>query len=70
MAEVIHRAVTVARRELRFRTSWGGDQLIRGRMATSDADWVSLGAAAGHDEYYARFEELFGLDIRPAGLRS
>jgi NAD(P)-dependent dehydrogenase (short-subunit alcohol dehydrogenase family) len=67
VAEVIHHAVTTDRPELRYRTSWGGDQLIRGREGMSDADWVSLGAAAGDDEYYARFEELFGLDIRPAG---
>ena len=67
VAEVIHHAVTTDRPELRYRTSWGGDELVRGREGMSDADWVSLGAAAGDDEYYARFEELFGLDIRPAG---
>jgi hypothetical protein len=33
----------------------------------NDAEWVSLGTPAGDGEYYARFEELFGLDIRPAG---
>jgi hypothetical protein len=33
----------------------------------SDADWLSLGTAADDDEYYTRFEALFGLDIRPAG---
>jgi NAD(P)-dependent dehydrogenase (short-subunit alcohol dehydrogenase family) len=66
VAEVIHHAVTTDRPELRYRTSWGGDLLIRGRERMSDADWVSLGTAAGDDEYYARFETLFGLDIRPA----
>lgn len=68
VAEVVHHAVTVPRPELRYRTSWGGDQLIHGREGMRDADWVSLGTAAGDDDYYyARFEELFGLDIRPAG---
>jgi NAD(P)-dependent dehydrogenase (short-subunit alcohol dehydrogenase family) len=67
VAEVIHHAVTVDRPELRYRTSWGGEDLARGRERMSDADWVSLGTAADDDEYYARFEALFGLDIRPAG---
>ena len=67
VAEVIHHAVTVDRPELRYRTSWGGDHLVRGRERMTDADWVSLGTAEGDDEYYARFEALFGLDIRPAG---
>jgi hypothetical protein len=67
VAEVIHHAVTVDRPELRYRTSWGGDHLVRGRERMSDADWLSLGTATDDDEYYARFEALFGLDIRPAG---
>ena len=66
VAEVIHHAVTVDRPELRYRTSWGGDHLVRGRERMTDADWVALGTASD-DEYYARFEALFGLDIRPAG---
>jgi NAD(P)-dependent dehydrogenase (short-subunit alcohol dehydrogenase family) len=67
VAEVIHHAVTTDRPELRYRTSWGSEQLIRGREAMNDAEWVSLGTPAEDGEYYARFEELFGLDIRPAG---
>jgi NAD(P)-dependent dehydrogenase (short-subunit alcohol dehydrogenase family) len=67
VAEVIHHAVTSDRPELRYRTSWGGEHLVSGRERMSDADWVSLGAAADDTAYYARFEELFGLDIRPAG---
>jgi NAD(P)-dependent dehydrogenase (short-subunit alcohol dehydrogenase family) len=67
VAEVIHHAITVDRPELRYRTSWGGDQLVLGREHMTDADWVSLGSAADDDEYYARFEALFGLDIRPPG---
>ena len=57
VAEVIHHATT-DRPELRYRTSWGGDQLIRGREAMDDAEWVSLGTHAGDGEYYARFEAV------------
>jgi NAD(P)-dependent dehydrogenase (short-subunit alcohol dehydrogenase family) len=67
VAEVIHHAVTTERPELRYRTSFGGEHLISGRERMSDADWVSLGSAPDDDAYYARFEQLFGLDIRPTG---
>ena len=67
VAEVIHHAVTTDRPELRYRTSWGGEQLIAGRERMSDADWLALGAVSDDDQYYARFQELFDLDIRPPG---
>ena len=67
VAGVIHHAVTTDRPQLRYVTSWGADELIRGRERMSDAEWVSLGAASEDGTYYARFEQLFGLDIRPAG---
>lgn len=49
-----------------FRTTcaWGGDELTLGRAKLPDADWVELGAAADDEAYYARFGELFGLDLR------
>jgi NAD(P)-dependent dehydrogenase (short-subunit alcohol dehydrogenase family) len=66
VAEIIHHAVTTDEPRLRYVTSWGAEELIRGRERMSDADWVALGAAAEDATYYARFEEHFGLDIRPA----
>jgi NAD(P)-dependent dehydrogenase (short-subunit alcohol dehydrogenase family) len=66
VAEVIHDAVTTDEPMLRYVMSWGAEELIRGRERMSDADWVSLGAAPDDAAYYARFEELFGLDIRPS----
>jgi NAD(P)-dependent dehydrogenase (short-subunit alcohol dehydrogenase family) len=67
VAEVIHHAVTTDRPQLRYRTSWGCEELSAGRESMSDADWVALGAVPSDDAYYARFEQLFGLDIHPAG---
>jgi NAD(P)-dependent dehydrogenase (short-subunit alcohol dehydrogenase family) len=66
VAEVIHHAVTADEPQRRYVMSWGAEELIRGRERMSDADWVSLGAAPDDAAYYARFEELFGLDIRPS----
>ncbi len=49
-----------------FRTTcaWGGPELTAGRVKVSDADWVALGGIADDDAYYARFQSLFGLDMR------
>src|SRR4029453_903352 len=65
VAEVIHHAVTTDEPRLRYVTSWGAAELIQGRDRMTDADWVALGAALDDAAYYARFEELLGLDIRP-----
>jgi NAD(P)-dependent dehydrogenase (short-subunit alcohol dehydrogenase family) len=65
VADVVHHAVTTDQPRLRYVTSWGADELIRGRERMTDADWVALGAAPDDDAYYERFEQLFGLDIRP-----
>ena len=63
---MIHHAVTVEqpRAPLRHVVGRRGARLGRERM--TDADWVSLGAAPDDANYYTRFEELFGLDIRPS----
>lgn len=55
--------------ETPFRTTcaWGGEELCLGRKAVSDADWVTLGAIPDDASYYARFEELFGLDLCTSG---
>jgi hypothetical protein len=49
---------------LRYPVSWGGHQLIDGRAAMSDDDWVAMGALGDDDEYYDDFSRRFGLDLR------
>jgi NAD(P)-dependent dehydrogenase (short-subunit alcohol dehydrogenase family) len=44
--------------------AWGGPELTRSRPGVSDADWVALGALEDDEAYYARFEALFGLDLK------
>jgi NAD(P)-dependent dehydrogenase (short-subunit alcohol dehydrogenase family) len=66
VADVIHHAVTTDEPRLRYVTSWGAAELIKGRERMTDADWVALGAAPDDAAYYTRFQELFGLDIRPS----
>jgi len=65
VAAVIHEAVTTDDPRLRYACSWGGQELIAGRQRMSDEDWVALGAVTDDEEYRKRFQEAFGVDIRP-----
>ncbi|MFM7899567.1 MAG: hypothetical protein ACKO97_11475, partial [Actinomycetota bacterium] len=58
-------AATTDEPRLRWRCSWGADELITAREAMTDERWVALGRHHDDEAYYAEFEELFGLDIRP-----
>ena len=66
VARVIHHAITTDQPKLRYPVSWGGEAVAAARKAMTDEEWVDLGRIADDDEYYARFEAAFGLDIRPA----
>src|SRR5438445_6048014 len=65
VARIIHDAVTTDTPRLRYVCSWGANEIVDGRARMSDEDWVALGAITDDDEYHKRFEEFFGLDIRP-----
>jgi len=65
VAALIHEAITTDRPQLRYPCSWGGPEVIGGRLRMDDADWVGLGAITNDDTYYARYEALLGVDIRP-----
>ena len=65
VAKAVHHAITTDSPQLRYTMSWGGREMIEGRARMSDQDWVALGAIEDDAEYYARFRELFGLDIAP-----
>jgi hypothetical protein len=66
VARLIHHAVTTDEPQLRYAVSWGAKELIDGRAAMTDADWVTLGAAVTDDDYYDAFQAAFGLDLRDA----
>jgi NAD(P)-dependent dehydrogenase (short-subunit alcohol dehydrogenase family) len=65
VAEVIHHAITTDEPRLRYAMSWGGKELVDGRAALDDADWVALGGIEEDAEYYRSFNDHFGLDISP-----
>lgn len=64
VADVIYEAVTTEDPRLRWTCGWGGPELTGNRVNVSDEDWVALGTIEDDEAYFARFEELFGLDIR------
>ncbi len=61
---VIHHAVTTDQPQLRYPVSWGGTELIEGRAAMTDHEWVALGAHEDDDAYYDDFTAKFGLELR------
>jgi len=67
VGKVIHHAVTTDTPTLRHAVSWGAKELIDGRAAITDEQWVALGLADTDDEYYDGFQRVFGLDLRDAG---
>lgn len=66
-AATILESITTDEPRLRWRCSWGADELISAREAMSDEEWVALGKHHDDNAYYEEFEERFGLDIRPKG---
>lgn len=67
VSDVIYEAATSDTPKLRYTCGWGGAELVAGRAAMTDAEWVELGAIEDDEAYSVRFMELFGLDIAPAG---
>ncbi len=61
---VIHHAVTTDQPELRYPVSWGGTELIEGRAAMTDRQWVELADHTDDGEYYDAFKAAFGLELR------
>lgn len=65
VAQVVHHAITTTNPVLRYAVSWGGPEMVERRRAMSDEEWVAMGAHSDDDGYYADFERLLGVDIRP-----
>ena len=63
VGKVIHHAITTDQPQLRYAVSWGAAELMAGRAAMSDEQWVELGAIENDEDYYAAFAHAFGLAI-------
>ncbi len=64
VAAVVHHAITTDQPVLRYPVSWAGPEIVRGRAAMTDEQWVALGDHDTDDEYYDAFVDAFGVDLR------
>jgi NAD(P)-dependent dehydrogenase (short-subunit alcohol dehydrogenase family) len=64
VAEVVHEAITTTQPKLRYAVSWAAPEMAPLHDRIADDDWIGLGAIEDDAEYYARFDDMFGLDIR------
>jgi NAD(P)-dependent dehydrogenase (short-subunit alcohol dehydrogenase family) len=64
VAEVIHEAMVTDEHRLRYPVSWGGAELAELHDRIDDSDWIAMGAVEEDDDYYERFHQVFGLDLR------
>ncbi|MDO8392094.1 MAG: SDR family NAD(P)-dependent oxidoreductase [Actinomycetota bacterium] len=67
VGKVVHAAITSATPVLRHAVSWGAAELLAGRAAITDEQWVALGAPADDEAYYDAFAATFGLNLRDIG---
>ena len=63
VAQVIRHAIETDEPKLRYPVSWASAAVIDGRDRMSDADWIALGNTASLDDYIAKFDELFDVDL-------
>jgi len=70
VAEVVQQAIDDPSARLRYVCAYGGPELADGRAGVTDEDWLALGAATTDDEYFDRFQQVFGLDIRQGDVRT
>jgi NAD(P)-dependent dehydrogenase (short-subunit alcohol dehydrogenase family) len=66
VAAVVHHAITTENPTLRYAVSWAAKELIEGRAAITDEQWVAMGLGTD-DDYYDGFQRAFGLDLRDVG---
>ena len=60
---VIRHAIETDEPKLRHQVSWGGPEIVAGRAAMTDEDWVELGRVESLDDYIEAFTAAFGIDI-------
>lgn len=67
VGKVVHHAITTDQPQLRYTVSWGAAELVGGRAAMTDEQWIALGLYADDNDYYDAFQRAFGLDLRDMG---
>lgn len=60
---LIHHAITTDTPQLRYACSWAGPEIVAGRAAQSDTEWVKMAASADDSDYYLAFKTAYGVDL-------
>lgn len=63
VARVIQHAIETDDPKLRYPVSWGGQEIVDGRAAMTDEEWIEMGRIESLDDYIAAFEHKLGVDI-------
>ena len=60
---LIHHAITTDTPQLRYACSWAGPEIVAGRAAQSDSDWVTMSATENDSDYFDTFKTAYGVDL-------
>lgn len=63
VGRIVLHAIETDDPKLRYPVSWGGPEIVAGRAAMSDEDWVAMGRTETLAEYIDAFRDRFGVDI-------
>jgi NAD(P)-dependent dehydrogenase (short-subunit alcohol dehydrogenase family) len=64
VAGAIARAISTREPRLRYLVGWDAEIIAARRARMTDEDFVALGRCRSDDEFMARFEKHFGIDVR------
>lgn len=60
---LIHHAITTDAPQLRYACSWGGKEIVAGRAAQSDNDWVTMAVSGDDHDYFSAFKTAYRVDL-------
>jgi len=60
---LIHHAITTDTPQLRYACSWAGPEIVAGRAAQSDSDWVAMADSENDSDYFDAFKTAYGVGL-------
>ncbi|MEI8068847.1 MAG: SDR family oxidoreductase [Actinomycetota bacterium] len=60
---LIHHAITTDTPQLRYACSWAGPEIVAGRAAQSDKDWVAMATSENDSDYFDAFKTAYGVGL-------
>ena len=60
---LIHHAITTDTPQLRYACSWAGPEIVAGRAAQLDKDWVAMATSENDSDYFDAFKTAYGVGL-------